>query len=77
MCKLGKGTTKKWIKTQAEGQEAWGQLCGCGVFLENSGLKSLGLSGSSTVKVLWDCFIYCQLIEEKSLNLGMIDGFLN
>lgn len=61
--------------SQAEGQEAWSQLCGCGGFFENSDLKSLGISGSSTAKVLWDSFVCCEFIEEKSLNLGMIDGF--
>lgn len=46
-------------------------------FLENFDLKSLGISGSSTAKVWWDSFDHCVFIEEKSLKLGMIDGFLN
>lgn len=50
-------------------------MCGCEVLLENSDLKILEISGSSTAKVLWDSIVYCEFIEEKSLNLGMIDGF--
>lgn len=37
-----RGTTKKWATTQAEGWAAWGQLCGCDLFLENSYLKKPG-----------------------------------